>query len=280
MTTRHRRLSAMERCAHAIRVGAALKVPVALADAAGRAVAFRWWSQNVPWYVGRVLQRLGRPTTLDGARFRVDPPQFAGLLWLGAYETAERFAVARYLPPDVPVIELGASIGVVSCLIDRVLHDGVVQIAVEANPMLIPTLERHRGDNGADFRVVHAALAYGGGDVEFQVSDSSVAGALGNAPNVTHTVKVPTTTLEAMLRDHAVERCSLVCDIEGAEVEMIRREADVLRGRVHTIIMEVHPDLTGIAAVEELFATLSAAGFERRWQRGDVVVLANRALAA
>ena len=42
-------------------------------------------------------------------------------LFTNKYEAAERQAVARYLRRDIPVVELGGSMGVVACVTNRLL---------------------------------------------------------------------------------------------------------------------------------------------------------------
>ena len=116
-----------------------------------------------------MLQRCGLKTKCDGATFSVNHQDFAGLIWLGNYEPIERFAVAKYIPKALPVIELGASIGVVSCLIANCLDEGVPQVVVEANPELISVLNGHRSFNKRNFEVVHAAVAYGTASVKFMI---------------------------------------------------------------------------------------------------------------
>src|SRR5580658_2082486 len=39
------------------------------------------------------------------------------------YESAERHAVLRYLKRDIPVVELGGSMGVVACVTNKLLID-------------------------------------------------------------------------------------------------------------------------------------------------------------
>jgi hypothetical protein len=81
-------------------------------------------------------------------------------------------------------------------------------------------------------------------------------------------VDVPATTLHQLLDDHGFRRCTLICDIEGAEVELVRREARTLSQCVETLIMEVHHRLVGDEASAVLLETLHQAGFhviERTW---------------
>ena len=267
-----------ERLSHVFRVGSALGAVAMAADHCGRSVAPVWWAERAPWYVGRVAHALGISATIDGATF--DPGQIymGGLLCLSNYETVERYAIAKYMPRQLPVVEFGASIGVVSCLIDRLLIAPKVQIAVEANPGLISILEANRKRNNCGFAVVNAAIAYGTEAVEFGISESSVSGSLTTTGTTRSKSVVGTTSLKNIVSSNHIDRCTLVCDIEGAEAQLVRRESDVLQKHVDTLIMEVHPALLGDSEVAQLADELKHRKFLTVWQRGDVWVLRNSAV--
>src|SRR5262249_1743594 len=81
-------------------------------------------------------------------------------------------------------------------------------------------------------------------------------------------IDVPVTTLQRVLDAHRFARCSLICDIEGAEVELVRHEARTLSERVAVVIMEVTDRLVGATATESMLQTLRDGGFrivERIW---------------
>jgi len=76
------------------------------------------------------------------------------------------------------VIELGGSIGVISCLIRRHIDEDRKLIVVEADPRLVPALQANLDANGcsADVTVLGGAISYGGTDkVEFAVGATSVS---------------------------------------------------------------------------------------------------------
>ena len=229
----------------------------------------------LPWYAGR-LAGIGR-LTLDGSTFAVpetkDRRYLQGMVWLGEYEAFERYAISRFLVPDLPVIELGGSIGIVSCLTNRRLTRPERHIVVEANPALIAPLTANRDRNRCGFTIVNAALAYGHATVAFHVSDSSVASTLLETAGAAQVVDVEAVTFESLVRGAGFDRCALVCDIEGAEVDMIAHEAEAIAASVDLFIVEVHPQLVGAAAVAELQARLQGVGFSRIWSRGTVWVL-------
>jgi FkbM family methyltransferase len=148
---------------------------------------------------------------------------------------------------------------------------------VEANPKLLPVLQGNRDRNGCEFEIVHSALAYGGGTVEFGLSETTAASSL-SAMQHADRIVVPTTSLASVLQSFQIERCNVVCDIEGAELELTEHEQQTLRERVGMIILEVHPAQLAERGMMRLEAAVASAGFKPRWTRGDVWVLENGAL--
>ena len=107
---------------------------------------------------------------LDGCTFSLQtvPDPFTKLFLLdGRYELPERRAVKRHLKRDLPVIELGGSLGVVACITNKLLTDPTAHVVVEANPRAIPQLTLNKTSNHCAFEIVNCALAYGVDAVTF-----------------------------------------------------------------------------------------------------------------
>lgn len=81
-------------------------------------------------------------------------------LRLGRYERYERMLVREHFRDDLNTIDLGASLGVISCEILRRLKTGKL-ISVEADPELCEIARRNIETNhpGRDAEVVNAAVA-------------------------------------------------------------------------------------------------------------------------
>jgi FkbM family methyltransferase len=187
------------------------------------------------------------------------------------YELPERRAIARYLRRDLPVVELGGSIGVVACVTNRLLNDRTAHIVVEANPLAIPHLERNRQLNRCKFEIVNCAIAYGSNTVTFRPSSDMCGNSVSTAGDESP-VTVPTTQLRDLLRHRGFGRFNLVCDIEGMEYELVCHEADVLKN-ADTIIMETHARLIGEQKLSAMMTRLQELGFRVIEQTGFVVVL-------
>src|SRR6185436_13873583 len=117
-----------------------------------------------------ILQPLqGLLFDLKGGQFCVDDCTFViprelttrtyrACFWQGSYEKEERELIKRWIRPSDRVLELGACLGIVSCVTNKLLADKSRHVVVEANPFCIPTLVQNKELNRAGFRVEHCAV--------------------------------------------------------------------------------------------------------------------------
>jgi FkbM family methyltransferase len=212
---------------------------------------------------------------LEGCVFRVDPDLRKWLL-NGEYEGPERFAGKRYIRRDIPVVEFGGSMGVVSCLLNRRLKNPSHHVVVEANPQILPTLLENRNRNRCKFEILHGAVGGAEKTVRIYISEAVLASsALATGPD---SVEVAAVTLEDILQSRGFERCALMCDIEGSEIEMIRAEIRTLRSHVEVFVVEFHPSINGGDPVEATRLLLRNHGFAEEWHQNDVFVYLNSGL--
>lgn len=118
---------------------------------------------------------LGGTYPMDGVNFTMplgSHPSPRRAVLRGDYEANERELIAAHLPPDLPVIELGGSYGIVSHAIRKRLAPTSTLVVVEANPTMIRTCRANVALGGSPERthVVQAALAYGDARVRFKVA--------------------------------------------------------------------------------------------------------------
>ena len=234
--------------------------------------ADRW--HLAAWYADRIGRLFRRPVRIDGATIHLPdtaPPQLAGVLRLHRYEGAERYAAAKFLPRDRAVLELGAGVGAVTCLINQLLHDRTQHWVVEANPLLLELLEQTRVANRAGFQVIHGAVAYDTDVVAFNVDESVSMSRL--ADDQAATVRVPAVTFSELVRRTGIRDGSLVADIEGAEVGLVERDGELIRECIGTIILEVHPGFTGADQTAAMHERLRSLGYVDAWDREDVWVM-------
>jgi FkbM family methyltransferase len=187
------------------------------------------------------------------------------------YELPERQAVIRYLRRDLPVVELGGSMGVVACMTNKLLMDPTAHVVVEANPLAIPQLELNRKLNGRRFEILNCAIAYGADSVTFRPSTDMAASSITRAGEELP-VTVPTVALGRLVHDRGFKRFNLVCDIEGLECDLVCQEAEVLKN-ADTIIMETHARYIGAEKFAAMMTKLEELGFRIVAEMGFVVVL-------
>ena len=189
------------------------------------------------------------------------------------YETEESGFIEEFLPADGDVIELGGSVGVIAAFTRSRLQPSARQVVVEANPALAEICRRNVAsyDANGTSTVIEAALSYSGQEtVSFFVGDNPHVGRLGGGADG-RTITVPVTRLEDICADHGIGEFTLICDIEGAEVDMIER-SEIWKTRCRLIIMETHPDFydNGVAAQSDLIARILQAGFVQLGARNNV----------
>jgi FkbM family methyltransferase len=226
--------------------------------------ARRRWRSRDAILPGLVVAARGNHVVLDGCEFDVASTslRIRSRFATGRYEAAERRLARDLLDPALPVIELGACIGVVACIVNKSLAHPRRHVVVEANSALLATIERSRELNGATFVVEHAALGYDGPEVELYVHPQLVTASSAQRSRG-RAVRVRATTLRALSERHGFERFQLICDVEGAELAMIERDLELLRERVTLAIIEFHPDVYGPEGRQLLVARLESAGFRQ-----------------
>jgi FkbM family methyltransferase len=172
------------------------------------------------------------------------PSVKAALFW-GFYESAEVRLVKAYLRKDLDVIELGSSLGVISCHILRKLEPACRLVCVEANPDLLLPLQENINQNckGKRATVVHGAITSGSDGmalVNLTLAEDNTASHIALDDSLKEAVRVPALTLSNVLRDKRIEGdFALVSDIEGAEVNFIENDEGALR-KCQQMIIELH----------------------------------------
>lgn len=229
--------------------------------------------------IGQTLARALRDRIpYNGLRIDTSSPRIsartkASIFW-GSYEGAESRMVRRYLRSDLDVVELGGSLGVLSCLIRRRLSSSAKLFVVEADPELVQIAERNLAINSTEvYHVIHAAIA---GDE--QAGHIGVARGpqtdQGRVEDEDPDFMVPAVSLGHLLARFSIADYALVADIEGAESALIMRDRDSLES-CRQIIIELHDSVLEdrVLSPEMLLAELVESGFELRAAEGRVCYL-------
>ena len=175
------------------------------------------------------------------------------------YEAKECEAVLKAVRKGDVVLELGAGTGYMSTLIAT--HRDVREIhCFEANPHLIDYIRQVHQANGVTNATVHNQLLApeAGEPKEFFVRDNLLASSMDrdSAPDrVIAVEKIEVESINTVLA--RVKPDVLVCDIEGAEAELLpAARFDGLRAAV----IELHPQWIGQKGVQAVFDCMHAAG--------------------
>ena len=237
-----------------------------------------WRHEN--WFFGKWVELTGNRFKIDDLVFGLDDPTIRtaskSQFLFNLYEQPEIALVKKYVQPDVPIIELGGCIGVVSCVANRLLTNSTQHIVLEANPAVLDALKANRDRNGCHFRVEHAALGYASANVEFYVNSGFMSGS--TFRKTEQKIAVPAITIERLADQSQFARFNLLADIEGAEIDLVEHESEFLARHVQRILLETHPHIVGQAAVNRMIDTLRSVGFDVLEQTGLQLVMENLAL--
>lgn len=201
----------------------------------------------------RFLRSRGLKIPKDGVFVK---GRIRSLLRTNQYEAREATAVMALVRPEDTVIELGAGLGYISTLMAkrgaRAVH------TFEANPHLIPFIESVYAANGVTNAHLHnAILGQRAGTATFYVRKNLLASSLTELEGSTVLSEERIEVREAgqVMRD--LNPTLLVCDIEGAEADLI--PAMDLSG-LRAAVIELHPQWIGETGVAAVFEAFSKAG--------------------
>lgn len=179
----------------------------------------------------------------------------------GAYDP-----LLQYIRAGDCVIDAGANIGLFSLLAAaRVGHQGIV-LAVEPNPVNFGSLENHIVKNGIrNIRAFPYALSDVDGGEVWMGGQGIRAHILNEGESALQSegrYRVPTITLDELLRREDLAPRILKMDIEGAERLALTKARQMLEG-VEAVAIEVH-DPAGRTVVEESFRDFGLTPFPSR----------------
>jgi len=112
--------------------------------------------------VGLLYSILNNVYKTDGCRFyypkNITSLGFRSRFFFDIYEIEERELIKKYISEGDRILELGGCIGVVSYIANRLLKDPHDHVVVEANPGLIPTLNKNKELNMCGFIIEHCII--------------------------------------------------------------------------------------------------------------------------
>ncbi|MEM9648196.1 MAG: FkbM family methyltransferase [Bacteroidota bacterium] len=172
--------------------------------------------------------------------------KFRGRFALNLYEAEEARYLKEHLSPKAQVLELGACLGYVSCLVNNILEEKEMQVSLEANPNLISWIEKNRDANKCQFKVEHSIVSKQKSNT-FYIHRLIVGGSTKReTPKQT---EVKGLTIEELEQKHNIKFDTLVMDIEGGELSLLRNFKERI-AQFKQIFFEIHP-FAGILTQEE-----------------------------
>jgi len=244
----------------------------------------------VPVDVKRVMQAPGRVAryaarrvlrppviTHFGVRLALDAsvlsPAIVESLYRGGYEGPEVEMIRATLRPEDRVLEIGGGLGFIGIITARLVRLPQQVLIIEANPQLIPVMQRNFALNGVHPEVRNVVLGRdGASEVSFYLHDDFWASSLMPFAGGRET-RVPQQDARQVL--DAFRPTYLIVDIEGGEIALLD---DLDLAGVETLCLEVHPGATGQPAIDTMFAQFARQGFvlERASRLENVVLFRRR----
>ena len=167
----------------------------------------------------------------------------------GTWETSEIQLCKKYLKPTDSILELGACLGVVSCVTNSMLTNPENHVVVEANPETAKILAVNREKNDAKF-IIENCLVFRKHSGKFYPA----SGAPQSGSTIIHNdgldkkeenqfefdfVYLPVTTVDELEKKHRKDFNVLIMDVEGGEFQFIKENKRLLK-TVELAIIEFH----------------------------------------
>jgi FkbM family methyltransferase len=213
------------------------------------------------WIGGRIIPR----DTLTWVQVRQG---LAAGIWLrlnprtghavveGQGEPEVQKALQEHLSPGMTFYDLGANIGFFSLLAARIVGASGHVVAFEADPENAARLREHAQRNRFSWLAVEEkAVWFETGRVSFARSDPAISpdrglGRVASSEGAA-TIEVAALSLDDCLARHP-KPDFIKCDVEGAELEVIRGALHVLSANHPVVVCEMHGEENRRAAVDEL----------------------------
>ncbi len=209
-----------------------------------------------------------------GMKFPKDPDIMQGkirrLLRENAYEAKESEAALRVVREGDVVVELGGGIGYMSTLVATKRAIKSVHV-FEANPNLIPYIKSVHAANGVtNAHVTNAILGPRKGSADFYVREPMLGSSLTVLEGEVDPPATKVDVLDAKATFKDIGATVLICDIEGAEVDLI--PSIDLTG-LRAAIIETHPQWIGPEGINKVFRAFMDAGlaYYHRGSHGKVL---------
>jgi FkbM family methyltransferase len=220
--------------------------------------------QRLARSIRKKVRRLidAKTVTINGIRLVSDkekvPPYVRDLMFREVYEDTERNILLDILKPGSRVVELGTGLGFIALLASRICGPDNVW-TYEANPAVESLIRQNFRLNGIEPQLNMHAVTQDGRDLVFNAAANIISSSAFERGVEGRTLTVKSEPFHAVIARHRPD--VLIMDVEGGEYELLPN-ADL--GAIRHILVELHPHIIGEQKVEEIKASLAAAGFKQK----------------
>jgi len=183
----------------------------------------------------------------------------------GDHEHEEIALALQHVDADATVLELGGCVGGVSCALNGILHNPERHVVMEIDAKVLPVLRRNRDRNKSRFSIVHGGLSRDP-HIRFRRKRNAVLNSTKSTEGRKRTS--PAYGFTDLYNTFASRFDTLVMDVEGAEIDIIRDFSDEIQ-QMRCIIVEFHPHLAHADEIDECRNELVRMGFQPVQKKGD-----------
>jgi FkbM family methyltransferase len=205
--------------------------------------------------VNRVLPRESvevrvRSGLAEGLRLQIDP-QSQKYYWHGNWAMEIQLALKELLRPGMTFWDAGAHYGFLALIGSRLVGQTGRVVAFEPIPANYEKLKNHLAiNNAANVSVEPVALSAHVGSAEMTTEHGESSTWTLKGPPVDGAATVQLSTLDEQLAKHEPPDVIKV-DVEGAEIELLRGGAELIRRHRPVVIIEIL-SRDGVPAVQEM----------------------------
>jgi FkbM family methyltransferase len=188
--------------------------------------------------------------TISGVMLNTRSPllskKMKNVILKGYYESHELKVISTTLKKNDRVLEVGAGIGFISSFCAKHVGSENV-IAVEANPNIIPIIEKTYKDNDVDPVILNYCLSDQNRTETFHIEDDFWSSSAIKRSAFSSSIQVKAVTLDHL--NHKYQFSYLIMDIEGYETVLLH---STLPNSINKICIELHPHIIGIEKTSKI----------------------------
>ncbi|UJH69044.1 FkbM family methyltransferase [Allomuricauda sp. SCSIO 65647] len=163
--------------------------------------------------------------------------KFRGRFVFNAYEREEAKYLTTHLDPNAKILELGSCLGYISCLTNKLISNKSDHVVLEANPKLIPWIEKNKKENTCSFSIENRIISKDTSNTFF-IHDLIVGGSTKRVTG--EKVEIEGSSIEELQKKYNLEFDTLIMDIEGGELDFFRNFQSSVKN-FKAIFFEIHP---------------------------------------